>query len=116
MKKRKKRSDRNHVIYLLINIYTQETYIGITASQGQAYLRSAKYRFKQHISDATTRIKNSKLHDSIRTYGSDAFTITVLSVIRSKIAAHALETSLIKELNPQLNTLSLRNNPHPNDT
>lgn len=109
MKQRKKRSDRNHVIYLLINKYTSDTYIGITAAQGQAYLKSAKYRYKQHVSDATTRIKNSKLHDSIRTYGSDAFTVTVLSVIRSKLAAHSLESELIKELKPTLNTVSCVN-------
>lgn len=103
---RKRRSDRNHVVYLITNLYTQETYIGITAAIRQAYLHSAKLRLKQHISDATTRIKNSKLHQSIKDYGSDGFSIEVLYTIRSKSAAHQLETELIKKYKPSLNTVS----------
>jgi hypothetical protein len=103
---RKKRSDRNHVIYLITNLYTSETYIGITAAIRQAYLHSAKLRLKQHISDAATRIKNSRLHDSIRTYGSDGFTVEVIYVIRTKAAAHQLETELIRQFRPQLNIAS----------
>ena len=104
--KRKKRCDRNHVIYLITNVLTEEFYIGVTAAIRQAYLKSAKHRFRQHISDATTRVKNSKLHESIRYYGKDNFSITVLHVIRSKLVAHEVETNLIRQYKPQLNTVS----------
>ena len=52
MEKRKRRSDRTHIVYRLTNTSTGETYIGITVSTGRAYKRSLTERWKRHVSRA----------------------------------------------------------------
>ena len=54
---RKKRSDRNHIIYA-VTADTGETYIGLTVAIGQAYLRSVKVRVQKHISRALKEDKD----------------------------------------------------------
>lgn len=103
---RKKRSDRNHLIYRIINKMTGEFYIGITVLRGRAYKGSLKLRLKQHISRAINEDKNWKLCESIRLFGPEKFIIELVEVIRGKSEAHQKEISLIKNLNPQLNTSS----------
>jgi hypothetical protein len=41
---RKLRSDRNHVIYQVTCMDTNDSYIGLTVAKGQAFLRSDKVR------------------------------------------------------------------------
>jgi hypothetical protein len=103
---RKKRSDRNHIVYRIQNKQTEEFYIGITQCIGRAYLGSIKKRWKQHISRAKTQSHEWSLCNSIREYGVDAFKIEFLEVIRGKAEAHLREVQLIHELKPQLNLAS----------
>lgn len=104
---RKRRCDRNHIIYKIENTCTGEFYIGLTALRGRAYLGSIKLRLKQHISRAQTQNLTWTLCESIRTYGPQSFTIHYIESVRGKQNAHARETQLIKELQPSLNTVSI---------
>jgi hypothetical protein len=49
---RKKRSDRNHVLYMVTCEDTGDTYVGLTVALGQAYLKSVKIRWQKHMSRA----------------------------------------------------------------
>lgn len=104
---RKKRSDRNHIIYKVTNTVTEELYIGITQCIGRAYLGSIKKRWKQHISRAKTQTHDWSLCRSIREYGETSFKIEIFEVVRGKSLAHSREVELIHELKPTLNTASL---------
>lgn len=104
-KQRKRRSDRKHAIYLLENTVTGEQYIGITAvSYNGNAMRTVNRRFLKHKQRANKENKGWRLSDSIRKYGSKAFDVIVLEVIRGKSLAHKIETLLINEVQPQLNT------------
>jgi hypothetical protein len=103
-KKRKRRSDRTHVVYQLTNTVTGEIYIGITVATGRAYLGSLKERWKRHVSRATRQTMEWNLCNSIRQYGERAFSREILHLIRGKAAAHSMETALIHSLKPALNS------------
>ena len=103
-KKRKRRSDRTHVVYRLTNTVTGEIYIGITVATGRAYLGSLKERWKRHVSRATRQTMEWNLCNSIREYGERAFSREILHLIRGKAAAHSMETALIRSLKPALNS------------
>jgi hypothetical protein len=104
VKKRKKRQDVNHGIYVITNIITGEQYIGITA--GRPNLKKALWvRMQKHAAQrARVEEKDWGLCKSIREYGPEAFTYGLLEVVRGKKPAHARETELIKQYNPSLNT------------
>ena len=102
--KRKRRSDRTHVVYQLTNRVTAEIYIGITVATGRAYNRSLKERWKRHVSRATHQSHEWNLCESIRQHGEKAFSREILHLIRGKAAAHSTETSLIHSLQPALNS------------
>lgn len=105
LKKRKRRSDRNHVIYLICNNITQQQYIGLTAlSYNGNAKKTVRRRFLKHVQRAMTENKAWGLSRNIRHYGVEAFSVTVLHIVRGKAEAHRLETMLIKEQNPALNT------------
>jgi hypothetical protein len=101
---RKKRSDRNHVIYQLTNSANGRSYIGITAAIGQAKLRAVKIRWQKHVRRALTEGLDWKLCKEIRKFGPDSFTYQVVEVVRGKSEVHARERELIAELRPALNT------------
>lgn len=103
---RKKRCDRNHIIYKITNQVTDEIYIGITQCIGRAILFSIKKRFAQHVSRATTQNFEWSLCNSIRQYGPNNFKIEVVEVVRGKSTAHSREVELIHELKPHLNVSS----------
>ena len=102
--KRKRRTDRNHVIYELECIETGETYIGLTEQDGTPE-SSVRGRFNRHISRARKEGKDWLLCEALRKYGRDGFERKVLEVIRGKAPAHERERELTKELEPELNTL-----------
>jgi hypothetical protein len=102
---RKRRSDRNHVIYYVQNVVTHEFYIGLTALCYNGNVRKTlTRRMQKHLQRALTEDKNWSLSLALRTDGPVAFVFGPLEVVRGKAAAHALETQLIKEHNPALNT------------
>jgi len=104
-KTRKRRSDRNHVIYVITHTETGMEYIGLTALsyKGSIY-KTLRRRMQKHLQRAMTEDKNWALSDALRKYGPEQFTFSYLDVVRGKREAHVVETQLIKEYNPVLNT------------
>jgi hypothetical protein len=103
VKKRKKRQDVNHAIYVVTNVLTGEQYIGITAIRPN--LKKALWvRMQKHVQRATAENKDWGLCKSIREYGAEAFTFGVLEIVRGKKPAHARELELVRMYNPSLNT------------
>ena len=103
MNMRKKRSDRNHIIYQITCLKTKETYIGLTVQKGQKKIGSAKIRLRSHVS----RAKNGGgwlLHEKIRELGENNFVTEVIDIVRGKSNAHIKELEYIKRLKPELNT------------
>lgn len=99
----KRRSDRNHVVYQIVCRPTGERYIGVTVVRGRAFQKSVKIRWQGHIYHATVENRDNPLQKRIREYGADAFSHSLLCVIRGKQAAHDFERDLIKTTNPELN-------------
>ena len=105
MKTRKRRSDRNHVIYQIVNQRTGAKYIGLTAlAFAGSVERTIRRRMQKHVQRAMTETKDWGLCRAIRKYGQEKFTISMLEVVRGKAEAHQRETVLIKQINPKLNT------------
>jgi hypothetical protein len=99
---RKKRSDRNHVIYAVTA--EGQKYIGLTVAIGQAYLRSVKVRVQKHISRALKEDKDWSFCQFIRENPEVVLRYEVLEVVRGRKAAHSRERELIASLSPSLNT------------
>ena len=103
MNMRKKRNDRNHIIYKITCLKTKETYIGLTIQTGQKKIGSAKIRLKSHISKANNG-GGWRLHERIREIGSQYFITEVIETVRGKEQAHKIEADYIRRLQPELNT------------
>lgn len=102
---RKRRADRNHVIYYIQNVVTHEFYIGLTALVYKGNVRKTlTRRMQKHLQRAMSEDKNWSLSNALRTDGPEAFVFGPLEIVRGKAAAHIVETQLIKEHNPILNT------------
>lgn len=99
---RKKRTDRNHLVYRLICLDTGKTYIGVTVMRGRAQQKTLANRWQQHQYRAYNQDKDWALSKAIRRYKNWA--TEVLDIVRGKKEAHAFETQLIDELRPELNT------------
>lgn len=102
--KRKKRSDRNHAIYRLVNLVTNETYVGLTVCAGVTPKKAIEGRFQRHVTRALTQGKDWALCRSIREHGPTAFKVELLETVRGKAGAHVRERELTKLLNATLNT------------
>lgn len=99
---RKKRTDRNHLIYQLTCLDTGDSYIGVTVMRGRAQLKTLATRWQQHQYRAHNQDKDWALSDAIRSY--ENWHTQVITVVRGKKEAHAFETQLIDDLQPALNT------------
>lgn len=102
---RKKRSDRNHIIYRIRCVTTEDRYIGITVAKKRAFKKSAKERLNKHIYRAMIEQASLPLSDLIRQEGPESFLIEILEIVRGKSAAHRREKELIQRRNPSLNVL-----------
>ena len=51
---RRKRNDRNYVLYAIFSPNTGDSYIGVTVATGRAFLRSVKVRVQKHMSRTLT--------------------------------------------------------------
>lgn len=102
-KKRKRRTDTNHIIYVITNTLTGEQYVGLTVvtTNIKAALRR---RIQKHIQRATAEAHDWGLCRSIREHGVENFTYGVLEIIRGKRPAHIRELEYIREYHPILNT------------
>ena len=75
-------------------------YIGITASKGRAFLRSAKVRLQKHFSRARKESWDWKLYVDMFNYIDDlelVYEVSVLDVVRGKEQAHIREMELVKK-------------------
>jgi len=100
---RKKRSDRNHIIYELR--VPQGNYIGVTAKTETTVLKSVRARAAKHFYRAKTENKDWTLCVALRTLNDkNEIEILVHEIVRGKTAAHKREVELRRALQPTLNT------------
>jgi hypothetical protein len=99
---RKRRNDRNYVIYRLE--VAGESYIGLTVAVGRAFLRSVKVRIQKHMSRARRESKNWSLYKFLRDNSEAVVTYEIIEVIRGRKPAYQRERELIAEFKPALNT------------
>ncbi len=100
---RKKRSDRNHIIYEL-RIGT-DNYIGVTAKTESTINKSVLARAAKHFYRAKTETKDWLLCRALRGLASkDDIEVLVHEIIRGKAQAHTREVALRRALRPTLNT------------
>ena len=99
---RKRRNDRNHVIYQLTGP-DGEKYIGVTFARGRAWKRSAKIRWEAHVRNALDYDRQNLLSVSIREHGVENFSREVLEIVRGKQNAHDRERELLQLIQPELN-------------
>lgn len=100
---RKKRSDRNHIIYELI--VNGLNYIGVTAKTESTVLRSVQVRANKHWYRAQRENKDWSLCVALRELASrEEIEIRVHEIVRGKAAAHRREVELRRALRPALNT------------
>jgi hypothetical protein len=102
---RKKRSDRNHIVYVITNNVTGEKYVGITAGSNR---KALLVRIQKHVWRAKNENKGWALCNSIVTYGTIAHSYGIYQVVRGKAAAHALERELIAAYQPALNSTGIK--------
>ncbi len=100
---RKKRTDRNHIIYeLRINGLN---YIGVTAKTESTINKSVLARAAKHFYRAKTESKNWLLCQALRSLNDKSeIEVLVHEVIRGKAAAHKREVEIRRALRPVLNT------------
>jgi len=103
METRKKRCDRNHIIYELR--VPAGNYIGVTAKTESTVLKSVRARAAKHFYRAKTETKNWLLCSALRNVASkDDIEIVVHEIVRGKAAAHKREVEIRRALRPTLNT------------
>ena len=106
---RKRRTDRNQVIYYIQNVVTHDLYVGLTALTFKGNVKRTLYRrMQKHMQRAMSESKVWALSNALRTYGPEAFVFGPVEIVRGKKPAHIRETELIKELQPNLNTFGVK--------
>jgi hypothetical protein len=101
---RKRRSDRNYLIYVITNQVTREQYLGLTVKNPGGVKKTLNRRIQKHVQRAMTENKMWTLCRSIREHGSDKFTYGFVEQVRGRKQAYVRERELIREYNPVLNT------------
>jgi hypothetical protein len=100
---RKKRTDRNHIIYELV--VAGQRYIGVTAKTETTVLKSVRARAAKHFYRAKTETKNWLLCEALRSLScKEDIEIRVHEIVRGKAEAHKREVELRRQLRPELNT------------
>ena len=100
---RKKRADRNHIIYeLRVNGLN---YIGVTAKTESTVNKSVLARAAKHFYRAKTETKNWLLCQELRKLADKSeIEVLVHEVVRGKAAAHKREVEIRRAVKPALNT------------
>jgi hypothetical protein len=100
---RKKRTDRNHIIYELR--IGAENYIGVTAKTESTVLKSVRARAAKHFYRAKTENKNWLLCVALRQLNDkNEIEIVVHEIVRGKAEAHKREVEIRRGVKPTLNT------------
>ena len=106
---RKRRTDRNQVIYYIQDAVTLEYYIGLTAMEFRGNVRKTlNRRIQKLMQRALAENKDWGLSRALRERGAERFVYGVIEVVRGKRPAHARETELINTLQPSLNTFGVK--------
>jgi hypothetical protein len=105
VRRKRRRSDRTHVIYRLTCGSTAERYVGLTVVRGRAFLGSARVRFQGHVYRAILENGQGPLSNRIRAYGPSDFQVEILERVRGKNAAHLAERRWVQSTAPELNVL-----------
>ena len=106
---RKRRTDRNQVLYYIQDTVTSEYYIGLTAMCFAGNVRKTlNRRMQKHMQRAVTERKDWGLSCALREHGAERFVFGVIEIVRGKRPAHARETELINTLRPALNTFGVK--------
>lgn len=100
---RKKRNDRNHIIYELV--VNGKNYVGVTAKTASTVNKSVLARAAKHFYRAKTENKDWSLCVELRKLADKSeIEVYVHEVIRGKAAAHKREVELRRQIKPVLNT------------
>lgn len=100
---RKKRVDRNHIIYELV--VNGLNYIGVTAKTESTVLKSVRARAAKHFYRAKKESKDWLLCAELRKLASkDEIVIIVHEIVRGKAEAHRREVEIRRAVKPALNT------------
>ena len=100
---RKKRTDRNHIIYELV--VPAGNYIGVTAKTETTVLKSVRARAAKHFYRAKTEAKAWLLCEALRSLSSkEEIEIRVHEIVRGKAEAHRREVEIRRAVMPTLNT------------
>jgi hypothetical protein len=100
---RKKRTDRNHIIYELV--VNGQNYVGVTAKTESTVNKSVLARAAKHFYRAKKEDKDWSLCVALRELNDKSeIEVYVLEVVRGKAAAHKREVELRREYKPTLNT------------
>ena len=100
---RKKRADRNHIIYELV--VNGLNYIGVTAKTESTVNKSVLSRAAKHFYRAKKENKDWSLCVALRALNDKSeIEVYVHEIVRGKAAAHKREVELRRLLKPALNT------------
>ena len=100
---RKKRVDRNHIIYELR--VGGASYIGVTAKTESTVNKSVLARAAKHFYRAKKEAKDWALCHALRTLNDKSeIEVFVHEIIRGKAEAHRREVEIRRALRPTLNT------------
>jgi len=100
---RKRRSDRTHIVYMLV--VKGQQYIGITAKTETTVLKSVITRMNKHWYRAQKENKDWLLCQALRSLQDRSEIETrVLAIVRGKAEGHKEEVKWRRELSPALNT------------
>ena len=100
---RKKRADRNHIIYELV--VNGKNYIGVTAKTESTVNKSVLARAAKHFYRAKTETKNWSLCVALRALNDKSeIEVYIHEIVRGKAAAHKREVELRRLIKPVLNT------------
>lgn len=100
---RKKRVDRNHIIYELR--VPGGNYIGVTAKTETTVLKSVRARAAKHFYRAHSESKDWSLCVALRQLqDKNEIEIVVHEIVRGKAPAHRREVEIRRAVQPTLNT------------
>jgi len=100
---RKKRVDRNHIIYELV--VSGLNYIGVTAKTESTVAKSVRARAAKHFYRAKKENKNWTLCVALRELSDKSeIEIRIHEIVRGKAEAHRREVEIRRMIKPALNT------------